>query len=119
MTRVLLENLEFYAYHGASAEERQIGHRFLMSLEVELTEEAGVSDRVADTIDYEQLAKAALDAATAHRFFTVERAIVEVGNKILNDFSRAHQVHIKLVKVCPPMPFTVAAAGVERTFTRP
>jgi dihydroneopterin aldolase len=118
MTRVFLENLEFYAYHGASEEERRVGHRFRLDIEVDVTEQAKTSDLVSDTLDYGALAETALATATSASYATVERLLEEIGNQVLTRFAQAEKVHVKLAKLLPPIPATVGAAGVSGTFCR-
>ena len=118
MTRIFVQDLEFFAYLGFFEEERRVGNRFNLNLEVEATEEAGKSDLLEDTLDYAGLAQTAVDAATASKYATVERAVDEIGSRILANFPRAQSVRVRLAKLSPPMVFQVAAAGVDRTFIR-
>lgn len=48
--------MSFYAYHGVSPEERALGQRFLVDLEVEVDlRRPGQSDHLQDTVNYAQL----------------------------------------------------------------
>lgn len=58
MGKIALEELEFFAKHGVHEEERFIGNRYRIDVEVEADlEKASKSDNVKDTIDYGHLYK--------------------------------------------------------------
>lgn len=56
MGKIALEELEFFAKHGVHEEERFIGNRYRIDVEVEADlEKASKSDNVEDTVDYGHL----------------------------------------------------------------
>jgi len=56
MGKVLLEGMEFFGYHGMYPEERVLGNRFLVNLELHTDfEDAMLTDRLEGTVDYAQL----------------------------------------------------------------
>ncbi|MBM3168323.1 MAG: dihydroneopterin aldolase [Algoriphagus sp.] len=56
MGKILLEGMEFHAYHGVYSEEAIHGNRFTLDLAMELDlQEAMVSDRLDATVDYAQV----------------------------------------------------------------
>jgi len=56
MGQLVLENMEFYAYHGHYAEEQTIGGRFTVDLAIETDlSEAAETDRLEDAIDYSKV----------------------------------------------------------------
>lgn len=58
MGKIALEELEFFAKHGVHKEERIIGNRYRIDVEVEADlEKAAKSDKVEDTVDYGHLYK--------------------------------------------------------------
>ncbi len=59
MDTISLEGMVFYGYHGAQEEERRLGQRFVVDVElVTDTRKAGKSDRLEDTLDYGEAFKA-------------------------------------------------------------
>ena len=53
---ILLEGMTFYGYHGARPEERSLGQRFVVDLEVGADlAPAGASDDLSRTINYSEL----------------------------------------------------------------
>lgn len=55
-TKISLNRLRFYAYHGVLEQERRVGNHYEVSIEVCYPfERALVSDDLADTLDYSRL----------------------------------------------------------------
>ncbi|HET7034934.1 MAG TPA: dihydroneopterin aldolase [Thermomicrobiaceae bacterium] len=53
MDTVFLDGMQFYAYHGVNPEERSLGQRFLVDVELAADlRAAGESDDLAQTINY-------------------------------------------------------------------
>lgn len=53
MGKVLLEGIEFHAYHGAYPEESVLGNRFTLDLELETDfKKAMLDDALNQTVDY-------------------------------------------------------------------
>ena len=51
--KIELKGMVFYGYHGVAPEERRLGQRFIVDLEMERDlHKAGVSDDPADTVNY-------------------------------------------------------------------
>ena len=56
MGKIVIEEMEFYAFHGHYHEEQIVGNRFLVDLEMDadLTAAAG-SDSLKDAVNYQQV----------------------------------------------------------------
>jgi 7,8-dihydroneopterin aldolase/epimerase/oxygenase len=115
---VYIEGLEFYAYHGVSAAEREIGHRYVVSLEFEVDGRADASDKVEDTVDYAAAAIAVQEIATKGNHLTLERLARLLGDHLLNRFRLAQSVRVRLGKRLPPAPILADEVGVEIEVTR-
>lgn len=56
MGQLLLENMDFYAFHGHFSEEQKIGGRFRVDLEIQTSLiRASETDKLEDTIDYSRV----------------------------------------------------------------
>ena len=52
--KIELKGMVFYGYHGVAPEERKLGQRFIVDLELERDlREAGLSDDPEDTVNYD------------------------------------------------------------------
>ncbi len=112
MFTVFVRGLDFYAYHGVSAEEQVIGHRYLMSLEMEVDGRADETDNVGQTVDYGKAGLLAVEIAQRAKRATVERVAAEVGDGLLREFTLLDQVSVSLAKALPPAPMIAQTAGV-------
>jgi 7,8-dihydroneopterin aldolase/epimerase/oxygenase len=112
-TRILLRGLDLYGHHGVPDEERVVGHRYRLDVELDVRETASLTDDVGGTVDYSALARTVEDAFRSQRDRTLERLARRVGEAVLRGHPRVLRVLVRAVKPLPPMPFTVAEAGVE------
>jgi 7,8-dihydroneopterin aldolase/epimerase/oxygenase len=56
MGTILIEGMEFFAYHGHYKEERIIGTKFIVDLEFDYeSSQAEQSDRLQDAINYQEI----------------------------------------------------------------
>ncbi len=118
MAKVFVQGLEFYAHHGVSEEERRVGHRFRLDLGAETDERARYSDDVADTLDYGELAGAAVEIASSCSCRTVERVVELIGAGLMDRYPKIERLEVRLAKLNPPLALQIEATGVERTFER-
>lgn len=116
--RIFIQQLEFYAYHGATDEEQTIGHRYSMDLELRVLGNAPETDVLADTVDYGELATHAVRWATEHQFRLVERAADYVLRSLMATYPQVQIATVTLAKRLPPAPHVIQAAGVSLTLGR-
>jgi 7,8-dihydroneopterin aldolase/epimerase/oxygenase len=111
---IMLEGIQFYAYHGVPAEEQAVGHRFEVDVEVECDlAPAGRSDDVADTIDYGHLTRRVVEIARERPCHLIEALAATLAERLLAENPRADRVRLRVRKLLPPVDAVVAAAGVE------
>ncbi len=118
MDRIILQEMQFYAYHGRNPEERTLGQPFVVDLEAELDlRKAGRSDNIADTVSYTDLyraVKAEMEGPTRNLLEAVAEAIA---SRILDTFP-VQGVRVKVKKTRPPIKggfLSGAAVEVYRT----
>ena len=110
---ILIEQIEFYAYHGASDEEQAIGHRYSVDVELHVnTRQAGESDDLQDTVNYSRVAKRVVAAASAKQFRLLEKLAQHLADTILTEFP-VQAVRLRVRKIRPPMNVIAASVGVE------
>ena len=118
MITLFVSGLEFYAYHGVPLEERTIGHRYVVDLELRVDSNAEFTDNVADTVDYAAAAKTVIETSASESVKTVERLAQMSAAKLLENFPRIEAVKIRLAKRLPPAPIIAEELGVELELTR-
>ncbi len=112
--KVLLEGMEFYAYHGVNELEKTQGQRFIVNVEMsaDLTR-AAQTDSLADTINYSDVFRLVKRMVEGTSRDLIETVAGQIAAQILLDFP-AEQVRVKVSK--PDVPIsnaTLSAAAVE------
>lgn len=87
MDVVFLEGLQFYGYHGVNAEERSLGQRFLV--DVELTTDlraAGRADDLTQTVNYSLVYKRVQTIVEGPPLNLIEAVAEEIATALMADF---------------------------------
>ncbi len=101
--RILLEGLLFYGKHGASPEEKSLGHQFRVDVEIEADlSTARVTDDLRDTIDYGEVYNTIKSVLEGPSRNLLERLADEIASRIIAQFSPL-AVRIKLTKPRLPL----------------
>src|SRR5690349_14606068 len=116
---ILINGLEFYAFHGASDEEQTIGHRYLVDARLTVdTRPAGASDRLHDTVSYARVAKRIVELGTTTQYRLLEALAAHIVSVIFAEFPLVEGIQLRVQKLAPPMNSIVASVGVEITRKR-
>lgn len=112
--QVFIKGLALHAYHGVMPHEGKVGQTFNLdvTLDIDLAQ-ASRSDRLADTIGYDQVAKVASEAFCAQRYRLVEAAAGAVAKAILGRFPRVAAVRVTVHKPHAPVAATFDDIGVS------
>lgn len=87
MDTVFLEGMQFYGYHGVNPEERSLGQRFLVDVELSATlQVAGRSDNLDDTINYSAVYKRVRTIVEGPTRSLIEAVAEEIAMTLLNEF---------------------------------
>jgi 7,8-dihydroneopterin aldolase/epimerase/oxygenase len=84
--RIELRGLELHGRHGVLEREQAEGQRFLFDVELEVGEEAAVSDRIEDAVDYRDVAAAVRDVSDGRRYHLLEALAAAVADALLERF---------------------------------
>lgn len=111
--RILLENIEIYAYHGHFAEEQQTGGTFIINLEIDADiEKACSTDQLDDTFDY-QRAYQIVQEQMQIRSSLLEHIAGRILDQLLISSEKIKSVKISVSKMNPPFGGNVKAVSVE------
>ncbi|MEI6511799.1 MAG: dihydroneopterin aldolase [bacterium] len=117
--RIVLEGIEFYAFHGVSDEEQKIGHRFVVDMEIETNlRHAGATDDLHNTISYSDVARLVVEIGTNERFRLLERLADRLVEALFKHFTTASSVTIKVGKRLPPAKVILDKASVQISRSR-
>ncbi len=112
---IRLSSMSFYGYHGVTAAEKETGGLFEVDceLEVDLADASG-SDRLSDTIDYQQVYNLIRETVEGKAFSLLEGLAGKLAAKILASFP-VYQVTLRVRKMNPPIQGYVKFIEVELT----
>lgn len=114
MDRLYIKDLEVYAYHGVNVEEKNLGQKFYISLEMFLElREAGVKDDLASTVNYGEVCVNLEKLFKSRKFDLIEAAAENVADFILKTYERVSRVKVKIKKPSAPIPCHLSFAAVE------
>jgi dihydroneopterin aldolase len=103
MGTILLEGMEFFAFHGCFKEEQIIGTRFILDLQVEVdTAASEVSDQLRDTADYVGL-YTCVKKEMEQKSHLLEHVARRILDAICREFPAITCIDLKIAKVNPPM----------------
>lgn len=109
---ILLEGLSFYAFHGATEEEQQVGSHFTLDVALHTNlSQATESDDLTQTINYASV-YALIKEEMAIPSHLLEHAGGRIANRLFNEFSALQSLDLTLKKLAPPINGDCMAAGI-------
>lgn len=103
MALIEIEGMEFYAFHGHFEVEKLAGNRFLVDLKIETeSNKAGETDRLEDTLDYQQAYLIVKDEMAIPSDL-LEHVAHRIITRIKKEFPGVRKVTVKVSKMNPPM----------------
>jgi 7,8-dihydroneopterin aldolase/epimerase/oxygenase len=117
--RITVTGIETFGHHGVLAHEREFGQRFVVdiALEVDLSA-AGVSDDLADTVDYGALAGDVAAIVGGEPVDLIETVAARIADLGLAD-PRVQAVEVTVHKPAAPIPVVAQEVAVTLRRTRP
>ncbi len=112
-SKILLENLKIYAYHGVFPEEKIIGTDYILNVEIHTDlGKASKTDNLKDTINYSDI-NDIIHHEMGIPSKLLEHVIGRIFTKLENTFPQITFVRVKLTKTNPPMQGEMDGVSVE------
>jgi len=99
---IRLRGMEFYGYHGATPQERQIGQRFEVDVEMAVDTEQIVDGDLATTVDYRVVYEVCRHCCVERQFRLIEVMAREIVHEVLARFPLAG-IRVTVRKPCVPL----------------
>ncbi len=116
---IFITGLSVHAFHGVMEHEADVGQTFFLDLMLGLDlAQASRSDKLADTVSYNDAVSLAARTFRARRYRLVEAAAGAVADAILVAFPPVASVRITVHKPHAPIAATFTDAGVTLTRSR-
>lgn len=103
MDKIILAGMEFYGYHGLLSQEKFLGQRFVVDVELSLElSQAGSSDNPADTVDYAGIFDKVRTIVEGKPHKLLEAVAESIATSIM-ECSRVREVLVRVKKPYAPI----------------
>jgi len=117
MDKIYIKDLEVYGFHGVNQQEKDMGQRFLISLELFLSlGEAGESDDLNETVSYAQVCVDVEEEFKKEKYDLIEKAAEKLAEFVLMNYKLVDRVKVKIKKPWAPIgkPLDYVAVEIDR-----
>ncbi|AOZ92788.1 dihydroneopterin aldolase [Paenibacillus crassostreae] len=119
MDKMVMHRMEYYGYHGVFAEERKLGQRYYIDLELEMDlREAGEQDDLSKTVNYAEIHELVKDIVENKSFKLIEALGEVIASSLLDTYTSIYALTVKVTKPHPPFDIHFQGVTVELFRTR-
>jgi dihydroneopterin aldolase len=113
MGKIVIEEMEFYAFHGHYREEQIVGNRFLVDLELEsnLTAPAN-SDSLEDAVNYQEAYQIIKKEMRRKKSNLLENIAKRILDALYEHMSGIEKATLRIRKMHPPLGGPVKSVGI-------
>lgn len=113
MSKIILENIKIYAFHGVLPEEKILGTYYILNVEIKADIwKAAETDDLRDTINYAEINEL-IHAEMKIPSKLLEHVAGRIIEKTSKKFPQIISIKIKITKTNPPMQGEVEGVSVE------
>ena len=114
MDKIILQNMQFYGYHGLFPEENKLGQRFNVDVELLVDlKKAGKTDDMLDSIHYGQAFELVKTVVQGETMNLIEAVAEKIATQLLKEFNLLTACKVKVIKPDPPIPGHYQSVAVE------
>ena len=118
-TKLILNNLAFYARHGLTEEEAKLGQRFRVDVELELNPEVQIDkDLPEETVNYVEVFEVVQKIFEAERFNLIETCAHAIASSLFKDFESINVVSVTVKNPSVPVDCICDYFAAEVTLCR-
>lgn len=120
LTRLSIINAEYYAYHGVKPEERTLGGKYEVDLDLYYEATAAiVNDDVKDALNYEEAMFVISEVIIgADNYNLVEAICNDILSNLMDKFDQLQMATIRIRKLTVPMRRVIGYIEAEQTIER-
>lgn len=120
LMKLSIVNAEYYAYHGVKEEERILGGKYQVDLDMWYDASVAVlKDDVKDALNYEEAMFSISEVLNAEEsYYLVETICYEILNSIMEKFSELVKATVRVRKLSVPMRRVIGHIEAEQTIER-
>jgi len=114
MGKIVIEEMEFYAFHGHYQEEQIVGNRFLVDLELKTNlSVAAASDQLEDAVNYQEAYKLIKHEMRITKSNLLENIAKRILDALFREMKGIDKATVKIRKMHPPMGGPIQSVGVS------
>lgn len=114
MDKIIIKELEIFAYHGVFPEEKRQGQTFVVTAELFLDlRDAGMTDELDKTVNYADVCQDIERVMTDEKYNLIEAVAENIAGVILLKYDIIKQVHIVISKPQAPIDMTFDTVCVD------
>ncbi|AVQ16759.1 2-amino-4-hydroxy-6-hydroxymethyldihydropteridine diphosphokinase [Fusobacterium gonidiaformans] len=114
MDKIYIEKLEFRAYHGVFPEEKKLGQKFIVSLELELdTREAALSNNLDKTLHYGLISERVESLVLEKSYDLLESLAEKIAETLLLEYPVLQGIKVRVDKPQAPIPLSFQTVAIE------
>ena len=117
LDKIVIKDLEVFAYHGVFEEEKKKGQTFIITAELALDlRDAGMTDALEQTVNYAEVCDLISEVMLEEKYNLIEAAAENIANTILIKYDKIKSVRIVISKPEAPisMSFDTVYVDIER-----
>ncbi len=116
MDKIVIKDLEIFAYHGVLPEEKRQGQTFIVTVEMFLDlYDAGIEDDLNETVNYADVCSTIEEVMTEEKYNLIEAAAESIAGTILLKYHKVKMVRVVLSKPEAPVNMTFDTIYVDIT----
>lgn len=116
LTKLGIKSAEFYAYHGVKREERKLGGKYEVDLDLWYdSTNAIIKDEVAAALNYEEAMFCIAEVISGESYRLVETIANEILNMVMEKFHMLEKATVRIRKMSVPMRRVISYIEVEQT----
>lgn len=119
MDKIVIKDLEIFAYHGVLESEKKKGQTFIVTAELFLDlRDAGMTDDLGKTVNYALVCEEISRVMTEDKYDLIEAVAENIADAILLKYEMIQSVHIIVSKPQAPIDMTFDTVCVDITRKR-
>ena len=111
--KIIVKGLKVFGYHGVNRIEREHGQHFIIDVECRLDlREAGMTDLLGKTLDYDSLIKEVQRVVSMERYTLIEALAQRIADVAL-EYKEVFSTTVRVAKPSPPIEADLESVQVE------
>ncbi|OWA33207.1 dihydroneopterin aldolase [Saccharibacillus sp. O16] len=114
MDKMIISRMEYYGRHGVFEEERRLGQRFYVGLELEMDmSPAGSTDDLEQAVNYAEVHETVKSVVEGESVKLIEALAERIASAVLGTYTRVDALTVRVTKPHPPFDIHFEGVTVE------